>query len=398
MIAIGVGSVPMFARVLRAETLAIRNRDYVLASFALGTSHLHIILSHVVPNILSSLIVLATTRVATAILSEAALSFLGLGIQPPTPSWGVMVADGRAFLERAPWIALVPGGAVMLIVLGFSLLGDGLRDALDVRAKHMPRLNLYLLSDCGRPRGAQLKETAMHIDGVTHLAIDVDSPGRMLRYLRDTFGLQALKEGYWHGDYVWLVGAPGVQPTNPAFLTLHRRQSIPRVQLNHLGLGVRDSSTEAAVAELQAKGVYVDVAGGDMVYGPEELHLQIDSFTHPRPIPTDPGIQLRDCPVDPDLPCLVSGINHVALDVGVPTRMIDWLSHLFDTDGRRQWMRKGWYISNAYYTDTVPDVTGRRPGLMPLFRRVGLPCVASTTWRWNSPTPTPRLARWKRAA
>lgn len=216
----------------------------------------------------------------------------------------------------------------------------------------------------------------MRIHGVTHIAIDVDSPGRMLRYLRDTFGLQALQEGYWHGDYVWLVGAPGAQPGNPAFLALHRRQAIPRGQLNHLGLGVNNQSTAEAVAELQAKGVYVDVAGGDMVYGPEELHIQIDSFAAPRPIPTDdPAIQLRPCPVDPDLPSLVSGINHVALDVEVPTRMIDWLSHLFDTDGRRQWMRKGWYISNAYYTDTVPDPVGRRPGLMPLFRRPGLPRV-----------------------
>jgi peptide/nickel transport system permease protein len=135
MIALGLSSVPIFARVLRAETLSVRNRDYVIATQALGASHLRIIVAHILPNVLSTVIVLATTRFATAVLSESALSFLGLGIQPPTPSWGVMVADGRAYLERAPWIPVIPGLAIMIAVLGFNLFGDGLRDALDIRGR-----------------------------------------------------------------------------------------------------------------------------------------------------------------------------------------------------------------------------------------------------------------------
>lgn len=135
MIAIGIGSVPMFARVLRAETLSVRERDYVVASQAFGAKEIFIVFNHILPNILSSMIVLSTTRVATAILSEAALSFLGLGIQPPTPSWGSLVADGRAYLQRAPWIALIPGVVIMITVLGFNLFGDGLRDVVDVRSR-----------------------------------------------------------------------------------------------------------------------------------------------------------------------------------------------------------------------------------------------------------------------
>lgn len=133
MLAIGLGSVPMFARVLRAEVLAARGREYIVAARSIGATHTRIVSSHVLPNILSSVIVLGTTRIATAILTEASLSFLGLGIRPPTPSWGVMVADGRAYLERAPWIALIPGAVIVIIVLGFNLFGDSLRDALDVR-------------------------------------------------------------------------------------------------------------------------------------------------------------------------------------------------------------------------------------------------------------------------
>jgi peptide/nickel transport system permease protein len=135
MFAIGIGSVPMFARVLRAEVFVAREREYVVAARAIGASHLRIILRHILPNILSSLIVLGTTRIATAVLTEASLSFLGLGIRPPTASWGVMVADGRAFLEQAPWLSLIPGFVIVITVLGFSVFGDGLRDALDVRAQ-----------------------------------------------------------------------------------------------------------------------------------------------------------------------------------------------------------------------------------------------------------------------
>jgi len=137
MLAIGLASVPMFARVLRAEVLAAREREYVTAARSIGASQSRIIYRHILPNIMASLIVLGTTRIATAVLTESSLSFLGLGIRPPTPSWGVMVAEGRAFLERAPWIALVPGAIVLVTILGFNLFGDSLRDALDVRLRHV---------------------------------------------------------------------------------------------------------------------------------------------------------------------------------------------------------------------------------------------------------------------
>jgi ABC-type dipeptide/oligopeptide/nickel transport system permease subunit len=135
MLAIGLASIPMFARVVRAEALAVREREYVIAARSIGASHARIVFKHILPNIMSSLIVLATTRVATAVLAESSLSFLGLGIRPPTASWGVMVAEGRAYLQSAPWIALVPGAVIFLSVLGFNLFGDALRDALDVRAR-----------------------------------------------------------------------------------------------------------------------------------------------------------------------------------------------------------------------------------------------------------------------
>jgi peptide/nickel transport system permease protein len=135
MLAIGIGSVPMFARVTRAETRTIRDRDYVTAARSIGATHLRIVAKHILPNIAASLIVLATTRVGTAILTESSLSFLGLGIRPPTPSWGIMVAEGRAYLEQAPWVALFPGVVVMITLLSFNLFGDGLRDALDVRLR-----------------------------------------------------------------------------------------------------------------------------------------------------------------------------------------------------------------------------------------------------------------------
>jgi peptide/nickel transport system permease protein len=135
MLAIGLASVPTFARVLRAEVFSTREREYVIAARSIGASHRRIIFKHILPNVMSSLIVLGTTRIATAVLAESSLSFLGLGIRPPTASWGVMVADGRAFLQIAPWIALVPGTAIFISVLGFNIFGDALRDALDVRAR-----------------------------------------------------------------------------------------------------------------------------------------------------------------------------------------------------------------------------------------------------------------------
>jgi peptide/nickel transport system permease protein len=135
MIAIGVANIPQFGRVVRGEVLRIKLLDYVEAARGLGASHPRIILRHLLPNVWPALIVLASLRVSVAILSEASLSFLGLGVPPPAPSWGTMVAEGQKFLLLAPWMSLVPGVAIMMIVLGLNLFGDGLRDALDPRLR-----------------------------------------------------------------------------------------------------------------------------------------------------------------------------------------------------------------------------------------------------------------------
>jgi len=122
------------ARLVRGEVLALRVRDHVYAARALGASDARIVLRHMLPGVLSPVIVAATLGVGGAIMAEAALSFVGLGAQPPTPSWGAMVADGRDLLRVAPWVSIVPGLAIGLTVLGVNLVGDGLRDALEVRA------------------------------------------------------------------------------------------------------------------------------------------------------------------------------------------------------------------------------------------------------------------------
>jgi peptide/nickel transport system permease protein len=134
-IAVGIWATPGFARIIRASVITIKKADYVQAAKALGASNHRIILSHVTPNFISPVIVYSTLYMANAILVEAALSFLGLGVQPPTPSWGLMVSSGRDFLLSAPHIATLPGIAIMVTVLGFNLLGDGLRDSLDPRLR-----------------------------------------------------------------------------------------------------------------------------------------------------------------------------------------------------------------------------------------------------------------------
>ncbi len=134
-IAVGVWGVPAVTRMVRGSVLAAREMEYVRAARALGASGPEVLTRHVLRNILPSVIVYATLFMANAILVEAALSFLGLGVQPPTPSWGLMVATGRDFLLVAPHIATIPGLAIMVAVLGFNLLGDGLRDALDPRLR-----------------------------------------------------------------------------------------------------------------------------------------------------------------------------------------------------------------------------------------------------------------------
>jgi peptide/nickel transport system permease protein len=135
MIAIGVVTVPQFARIVRASVIDIKTTTYVEAARALGAGNLRIMLRHVLANSLSPIIVQSTLTVASAILNAAALGFLGLGAQPPTPEWGAMLSDGRLLLLVSPWIVSFPGVAIMLSVLGFNLLGDGLRDALDPRLK-----------------------------------------------------------------------------------------------------------------------------------------------------------------------------------------------------------------------------------------------------------------------
>ena len=134
MIAVGVAYVPVFARLTRASILSLREQDFVAAARALGVSDGAIVGRHILPNTVSPLIVQATISFPLAILAEAALSYLGLGTQPPHPSWGLMLREAQSFLALAPWFAVFPGAAIAVAVLGFNLLGDGLRDLLDPRA------------------------------------------------------------------------------------------------------------------------------------------------------------------------------------------------------------------------------------------------------------------------
>jgi len=134
-IAVGIWGTPTVTRLVRGAVLAARDSEYVRAAKALGATPARVLLRHVLRNILPTVIVYSTLFMANAILVEAALSFLGLGVPPPTPSWGLMVSSGRDFLLVAPHIATIPGLAIMVAVLGFNLLGDGLRDALDPRLR-----------------------------------------------------------------------------------------------------------------------------------------------------------------------------------------------------------------------------------------------------------------------
>jgi ABC-type dipeptide/oligopeptide/nickel transport system permease subunit len=119
--------------------LSIREREYVEAARAIGSGHLRIMVRHVFPNVTAPLIVQASLSTALAILAEASLSFLGLGVQPPEPSWGSMVNTGKNYLEQAPWMSFAPGGAILVTVMGFNFLGDAIRDALDPRLNRLVR-------------------------------------------------------------------------------------------------------------------------------------------------------------------------------------------------------------------------------------------------------------------
>jgi peptide/nickel transport system permease protein len=135
MIAIGVVGIPGFARLARGQVLSLRAQEFVEAARAAGLGDGRIVIRHIVPGTLAPVVVHASLRVAFAVLAEAGLSFLGLGTQPPTPSWGAMLSTGREYLEMAPWLSVAPGAAIFLTALGVNLVGDGLRDALDPRMR-----------------------------------------------------------------------------------------------------------------------------------------------------------------------------------------------------------------------------------------------------------------------
>lgn len=139
ILAVGITSIPAFARLTRAVALVVREQEYVSAARVLGASDVRILWKHVLPNSLPPVIVQASLGVGTTILTASALGFLGLGVQPPTPEWGAMLSRGRTYIASAPHLVLFPGLAIALVVLGFNLLGDGLRDALDPRMKQMTR-------------------------------------------------------------------------------------------------------------------------------------------------------------------------------------------------------------------------------------------------------------------
>lgn len=135
LIAIAIINVPTFGRLVRSKVLSIKQEEYVLATKAVGMSHRRIVLRHILPNSMVPVIVQATLAIGTAIIEAAALGFLGLGAQAPSPEWGKMLADARPYLVQAPWTLFFPGIAIMLTVLGFNLMGDGLRDTLDPKMK-----------------------------------------------------------------------------------------------------------------------------------------------------------------------------------------------------------------------------------------------------------------------
>lgn len=135
MAAVGISAIPYYARVVRGSVLSAKEAEYIMAARVVGCSSPRIIIRHVLPNSLAPVIVLATTGAAAAIITGATLSFLGLGVQPPTPEWGSMLSGGRTYLQHAPWMTTFPGLAIMISVIAINLFGDGLRDALDPRLR-----------------------------------------------------------------------------------------------------------------------------------------------------------------------------------------------------------------------------------------------------------------------
>jgi peptide/nickel transport system permease protein len=135
MLAAGVYSIPQFARIVRGSVLSLKEKEFVEAARAVGENDFNILLRYLLPNSMAPIIVQTTLRMATVLLTASGLSFLGLGVQPPTPEWGAMLSNARAYLITAPHVATVPGLAIMLVVMGFNLFGDGLRDSLDPRLR-----------------------------------------------------------------------------------------------------------------------------------------------------------------------------------------------------------------------------------------------------------------------
>jgi len=135
VLAVGIAGIPQYARLVRGQALSIRRRPYIRAAWTIGCTNTRILLRHILPNVLGPIIVLATLDVGWAILNASALSFLGLGVQPPTPEWGAMLNEGRGYLRAAPWVTAAPGLAIALTVLSVNLLGDALRDSLDPRQR-----------------------------------------------------------------------------------------------------------------------------------------------------------------------------------------------------------------------------------------------------------------------
>jgi peptide/nickel transport system permease protein len=135
IIALAIGALPGYARVMHGLTLSIKENDYVMAEKSLGSSNARIMFSHILPNALAPMIVLITLQLGTIILAEAGLSYLGIGIKPPGAAWGAMVNDGYRFLTDLPMLSFAPGVAIILVVFAFNLVGDGLRDALDPRLR-----------------------------------------------------------------------------------------------------------------------------------------------------------------------------------------------------------------------------------------------------------------------
>lgn len=136
IIAVAIASIPSYARLVRGQVLSARRQPYVRAALTVGCTHRRVLVRHILPNIFAALLVLTTLDIGWAILNASALSFLGLGVPPPTPEWGVMLNEGRGYLREAPWVTFAPGLAIAFTVLAFNLLGDALRDALDPRMRN----------------------------------------------------------------------------------------------------------------------------------------------------------------------------------------------------------------------------------------------------------------------